>query len=282
MYNVTNRIKEIKQPKGGYVNPSAFKCISLGGGLEELADEENVHASVIGMTVDYLTRFMTTSDKEEAFRISLMGARCAFDAGIYNAAAVAVDLFDTIKGLDDASIIAACKLTTFDVWYRCPARAEQAKPAEATNPDEKTINDVRIMVERGINFFNQYGPVIADGFTFEPEGLGSQYENWKWNGTSDFGGYTRVVSGGDGDFLTEDTLWDFKVSKSKITSSHTLQLMMYHIMGQHSGQCIFKGIEKVGVFNPRRNEVYILNISDVSDETIEIIERDVLCYQSVS
>ena len=282
MHNVTNRIKEITQPKGGYIKPSMFEVISLGDGIEALHEEENVHASVIGMTVDYLTRFMMTGDKEDAFRISLWGAMCAVNEGYPSAAIYATQLFDLITGLDDASIIAALKLTTFDVWYRCPARAFQAKSAVDTNPDEKTIENVRAMVERGVVFFKKYGPVTADGFTFEPEGLGSQYENWRWNGTTDFGGYTRTVSGGDGDFLTEDTLWDFKVSKSKITSAHTLQLMMYYIMGQHSEQCIFKGIDKVGVFNPRRNEVYLLNISSIPEETIKIIEKDVLCYQNAS
>ena len=32
--------------------------------------------------------------------------------------------------------------------------------------------------------------------------------------------YTETVSAGDGDFLTSDTLWDFKVSKSKPTNKH--------------------------------------------------------------
>ena len=45
------------------------------------------------------------------------------------------------------------------------------------------------------------------------------------------GGYTNIVSSGDGDYLTEDTLWDFKVSKEEPKSKYTLQLLMYYIMG---------------------------------------------------
>ena len=52
------------------------------------------------------------------------------------------------------------------------------------------------MIERSILFFKQYGPITKEGFTFE-------------------GGYTKNISTGDGDFLTRDTLWDFKVSKNK-------------------------------------------------------------------
>ena len=98
------------------------------------------------------------------------------------------------------------------------------------------------MVERSIAFWKKYGPITKDGFTFEKNG------------------YTKTVDSGDGDYLTEDTLWDFKVSKSKPTNKHTLQLLMYWIMGQHSGKPEFKNITKLGIFNPRLNTVYTLNI----------------------
>ena len=89
------------------------------------------------------------------------------------------------------------------------------------------------MVKRSVSFWNMYGPIIKDGFTFEPYG------------------YTKTVDTGDGDFLTQDTLWDFKVSKAKPTNKHTLQLLMYWIMGQHSGKDEFKNISNLGIFNPR-------------------------------
>ena len=41
------------------------------------------------------------------------------------------------------------------------------------------------------------------------------------------GGYTDKITSGDGDFLTVDTLWDFKVLKANIKSQHTLQLLVY-------------------------------------------------------
>lgn len=43
------------------------------------------------------------------------------------------------------------------------------------------------------------------------------------------GGYSPIVTAGDGDYLTKDTLWDFKVSKKELNSKHTLQLLMYYI-----------------------------------------------------
>jgi len=278
MQSVTGRIHEITQPKGGFVNPSLFKVEKLDNCSKELAYKENLHSSVIGMAVDYLTRYMITGDKQDAFAISLMGAMSAYHSGVKDAAPMAVNLIDGLDGLTDQSIINACKLVTYDVWYRCPTRAPQAKPAVATMPDKATIENVRTMVERSLRFFDTYGPIVEDGFTFEPEGKEDDYEKWRWNGTTDFGGYTRTVSGGDGDFLTYNTLWDFKVSKTKPTAVHTLQLLMYWIMGQHSGRSVFKSIETLGIYNPRLNTTYRLDVNMIHDGIIREVESEVIRY----
>ena len=117
------------------------------------------------------------------------------------------------------------------------------------------------MVKRSLAFWKEYGPIIKDGFTFEG------------------GGYTDIVTSGDGDYLTKDTLWDFKVSKEEPKSKYTLQLLMYYIMGCHSKYSEFKKIEKLGIFNPRKNKVYIVNISSISPEIIEEVSQEVIGYK---
>lgn len=253
MASVTSRINVIKQPRGGFIKPSEFESILLEDN-NKLNDTEIVHPSIIGMTVDYLTRFMNGADIKDAFQISLLGAKLAGEEDVAN------KLISKIKGLDDVSIESACQLTTFDVWYRNPIAAPMAKSWRETMLDRETTDNIKIMVTRSLNFFKTYGPVVKDGFTFEPNG------------------YTNIVDTGDGDFLTKDTLWDFKVSKSKPTNKHTLQLLMYWIMGQHSGQDIYKTINKLGIFNPRLNTVYILDINKVNPNTIRIVEKDVIGY----
>lgn len=200
MSSVTQRINEIKQPRGGYIKPSSMEVIEMKKN-EELYESENVAPSITGMVVDYMTRFLMTGDKKEAFSISIRGAEIA--------RANAEKYLKHIKKLDEKSIVNACKLVTFDVWYRNTMNAMYAKGPEETNPDKKTIDNIRIMIERSLEFWKLYGPIIKDGFTFEPHG------------------YTNVVNTGDGDYLTVDTLWDFKVSKAKPTNKHTLQLLMY-------------------------------------------------------
>ena len=232
MSSVTNRIKQIKQPRGGYIKPSQFQKIVFNDKLTLY--EENLNSSIIGMVVDYLTRFTETLNVKSALT--------------------------QIKGLDDASIIAACKLCTYDIWYRNPLAAQTAKKTNEITPDDDTIKNIQIMVERSKLFWKKYGPITVDGFTFEN------------------GGYTSTVTTGDGDYLTANTIWDFKVSKSEPTNKHTLQLLMYWIMGQHSNKEEFKNITNLGIFNPRLNKAYILDVNNISTEIIKTVENDVICY----
>lgn len=260
MSSVTQRINAIKQPRGGYVKLSQFDVHKIEDG-HILNENENVHASIIGMAVDYLTRYAMGSELTTAFKTSCMGAKIAEENFKQkNAITNAIQLLSGINSIDEKAIINACKLVTYDVWLRNSMGAKMATGADETNPDVATIQNIKILIERSVNFWENYGPIVKDGFIFEPNG------------------YTDTVNSGDGDYLTADTLWDFKVSKSKPTNKYTLQLLMYWIMGQHSGQEVFNNIHKLGIFNPRLNEVYLLNISTISKEIISEIEHDVICY----
>ena len=53
---------------------------------------------------------------------------------------------------------------------------------------------------------------------------------------------------------------------------------MYYIMGQHSKKEEFKKIKKIGIFNPRLNKVYLLEINKISKDVINQIENDIICY----
>ena len=88
MASVTGRISAIKQPKGGYIKPSDFDTFIFDDGIS-LNTEENVHSSVIGMAVDYLTRYIMGADSDEAFKISLQGAMVAESLGLKKATSVA-------------------------------------------------------------------------------------------------------------------------------------------------------------------------------------------------
>ena len=71
--SVTQRVRETKQPRGGYVKRTDMTSIPLGGGEEELGSE-NIHSSLVGLAVDYLTRIMTGATPEDAFTVAQRGA----------------------------------------------------------------------------------------------------------------------------------------------------------------------------------------------------------------
>lgn len=250
MASVTQRVKEVKQPQGGYLPMKSFAKEHFDDGIV-LNENENIHSSLVGIAVDYLTRLMLGDSADKAFHISYLGA---WNIGMRDKATFFIS---NVKGLDNASIIYACKLAGFDVCYRSSKSAY--KPVENINPDAQTIENIRTMVNRSLSFWNKYGPVICSEPTFE-------------------GGYTDTVNTGDGDFLTQDTLWDFKVTKSAPTTKHSLQILMYYVMGTHSIHEHYRNVSNLGFFNPRLNIAYVCPITSISKETITDIEKNVICY----
>ena len=71
---------------------------------------------------------------------------------------------------------------------------------------------------------------------------------------------------------------DFKVLKKDPTNKHTLQLLMYYIMGMHSVNRNFENILYLGIFNPRLNKVYRCEIEKIDKSVISQIEKEVICY----
>lgn len=250
MASVTKRVAQIQQPRGGYLNPKVFKIHAFIDD-KDLNPNESIGPSLVGLAVDYLTRFMRTKNVVNAFGISILGAK------IIGKIDQCIKLISRIKGLDDDSIIAASKTVGYDVCYRASVMAY--RPVEEINPDQNTIENIRIMVERSLSFFQKFGPVTVDGFTFD-------------------GGYTKTIDTGDGDFLTADTLWDFKVSSKEPTNKHTLQVLVYYIMGLHSMHPYFKNIKRLGFFNPRLNIAYTFDVANIPASTIQDIEKNVICY----
>ena len=263
MATVTQVVKITRSPGNNYIKASDFNRRQLKI-TEELnpINKENIHPTIVGLAVDYLTRFQLEGDIRKAFSISIRGAEaCSLMKQSNTPKKTAEKLLGKIEGLDMVSVSNACKLVTFDVWYRNPFGAlEGTKDYKKTNPNKETTDNIKVMVDRSIRFFEEYGPVTKFGFDFKPNG------------------YSERVTKGDGDYLTKDTLWDFKVSKNHPDCKNALQILMYWVMGQHSGQDCFKDISKIGIFNPRLNIVYTYKISQIFPEIIEDVEELVIRY----
>lgn len=255
MVSVTQRIKDIKQPRGGYLPIKKISHIQLST-ENELNLDESISPSLIGIAVDYLTRFMIGEPIEEAFRISLNGASRLNN----NELKKAKGLLNNIQGLDKMSIVSASQLAGYDTVRRAGPRTY--KPVELIIPDDPTIENVQKMVKRSLNFIETYGPIVLSGFSI------------------DSASRTKLITSGDGDFLTEDALWDFKVSKNRPTKDHTLQLLIYYLMVKRSSQYKkhFDTLKYLGIYNPRLQSVYKILISDIPPEIIETVEKEVIGY----
>lgn len=250
MPSVTTRIKNYPQPYGGYIPPKTMLSFPLSED-GPLHPKENIAPNLIGLAVDYLTRYRMGTKPSDAFDISLRGAINV------NRFEQARSMLKEISGLDDRSITLACQLVGFDTAYR--ASIDSYRPIEDIIPDAATIENIRRMVERSEVFFEKFGPVVKDGFDFR-------------------GAYTEQISSGDGDFLTEAVLWDFKVLRSEPNKDHTLQLLVYYLMGLRSKQPEFETIEQVGIYNPRLNKVYVLDILNIPATVIAEVSRNVIGY----
>ena len=77
-------------------------------------ENENVSPALIGLAVDYLTRYMTTRNAESAFQISLLGA----EKGGY--ISQARNYLSRVRGLDKESVIATLRLSGYDDIYIGP------------------------------------------------------------------------------------------------------------------------------------------------------------------
>lgn len=293
MASVTQRIteynKSVGQPRGGLINPKFFSVEQLNDGLGALdIKQENLHASTVGAAVDYLSRLArvrttpegAASEVADVFRASLRGAQriseftehAAVTSDAMNALGELnfTDLADgtVMLDLDETAAQVACQLATYDVGLRAGVQLYNPESSSRT-PDEVTTAHILAMVDRAKSFFAEHGPITADGFVFVD---GDELL------AGGRGGYTDLVDSGDGDFLTADTLWDFKVSASKPTKDHTLQLLMYFLMGKASGMPEFMTQTHVGIFNPRLNTVHRLAVDAIDSDVIEIVHRDVIGY----
>lgn len=327
MASVTQRVKQASQPRGGYVDPKAMEVRYLGrDGAAVTIDHtaENVHVSLVGMAVDYLTRVAIGRPATEVFDLAVVGAtRLGGDWSRY-----ALELCQVVDGSrrrvfalpdaesarffapnlknpqwatarevylvpDSQAITAAVKLSNFSAVVRAGLAAYN--PDANTDPDETTIEHISSMVGASLFFMWEYGPVMVDGFTM-------------------FGGYTETIDSGDGDFITLDTLWDFKVSVKPPTKVHTLQLLVYWLMARRSDwnwrptwnwdrtmpEADWREVwdlddylaknrawpndlrgpvpTHLGVYNPRLDAVYRIAVERIPGSILAAVERDVIGY----
>lgn len=259
MPSVTQIVGAAHQPRKGYLPLSKFDEAEYIDG-RSVVGNYNIHPSLVGLAVDYGTRLMLGTKPEEVFSValagaSLVGSRKEADDILNNIKA----RFDRANGLEGQSIVDICKLSGFDSAFRAGAKA--FRPVSEINPDEQTLSDIAVLIERTIEFFDKVGPVLDSGFTFE-------------------GAYSDKVESGDADYLTGDTIWDLKVRKAVPNKNSTLQVLLYYLLSLRSGKEDLKDIKKVGIYNPYLQRAWVVNVLDLDESMLKAVMDDVLGYKA--
>lgn len=256
MHSVTSVITIGKimgfQPYGGFIPAKAMDKEELETNRElntYTKEEDKGLPTIIGLSVDYLSRLIYTEDSiEDVFYISIEGYKRIHNKN---------PKLKQYNDLSDESIIQAYMLSQYDSAVRAGYFDIEEK-----KPNQKVIEDVRLLTKRTLDFYNSLEDVSVN-FTFgDPTG-------------ETRGGYTTYLSSGDGDFLSKDTLWDLKVTKSKPNKNHTLQVLLYFLMGKASGQEKFKDLTHIGIYNPKLNTKYTYKVDNLSRETLDKVYE---CY----
>lgn len=246
---ITAFAKSIKQPKGGFLPVNLFKETRYDEYMNDLYPDENVSKSLIGTTVDNLTRVLLGVKPKEVYEPAIFGMMAVKDNNSY--------LISRAIDLDDEAIVAAYQLSFYEQIYRSGRKPPRGFKLEL--PDKHTIENIRVMINRSTNYFKQQKSIINSGEMLS----------------------MRCRSGsiyGDYDYLTEDSLIDMKVLSKKITSAHTLQIVLYWLAGTTSKKKGFDNVKYLKFYNPRLNVEYSLDLDKLTLDILNPISYEVLMF----
>lgn len=263
------------QPRGGFIPPEEMSVDLLCGDntpeYSKLVDLcyklGNLSPQTMGLVFDYLLRTKIDINSgvpaEEAilnaFNISIAGA------GMANREKEARDLVSKLAALykDDAKnckkiVQAATELVSFDTMFRSGCYDDNLRKVKINNEVKDAIQVMLLATERYLA--DNEEELTALGF--KVLGLGS-----------------KNVAPSDGDLLSVDSVIDIKCLSKEPTSQHTMQLLLYYILGMHELPEYFCSIKYIKILNPRLGKIYSYEISKIDDTTLKHIEKDIIGYK---
>lgn len=213
-------------------------------------DTDSESMWLFGLATDYLARLVFGDNPQKAFEISLKGAK---NVGELNKATELLKSVNT--SLDNKCIINACKLCAYDVAYRTsPALYSNV---DNINPSEKTISKIRVLVKRTVKFLKQNSKWVDYDIDFPR-------------------GYSELISKGDCDYITDEALWDLKVTNDKTAKKrYVSQILLYYVLGMRSKyHDRFENLKRIGLIYPIDQVAYYIETKDISDKDFALIAHD--------
>lgn len=219
--------------------------------------EESLKPILMGTLIDYLTRIVIYKDLK------------AFDF-IKNTKnkKLIQQLKKDFKDIDytqltQENIKLVTRLCLFEHSFRGNEYIDPLK--ENIEINTLTCDHIKTMLNRANNFFNRFGqPVLTQ---------------YKCSITTSLKEKTYVEVYGDGDYLLQDALVDFKVSKNGPTQDYVRQLLIYYIglVGKDLKKKKVKReeIKYLIIFNPRLDMFYKLDLESISEASLGEVNKNI-------
>ncbi|GEM_PF-152658 len=251
--SIARRAATYPQPRYGFV-PVEDLRVRRSEDRRKLAEEESLPPWVANEIVRRLSQVELGAAAENVFKASLAGARRLGAEALEDAQ----HQISLVNGVSSQSIESVHRLVAYSSLAEIGAKAYRV--AIDSFADEDTLKDIRIMVQRSRSFFEENGPILRSGFDVE-------------------GGYTDTVSSGRGDFLAEGSIWDLRAYAGPLTTTDTLRVLMYYLMGQRSVHQEFQRVVRIGVFNPRLYEARWIRVNEIQEATKYEVSSRVIGYR---
>lgn len=283
MKSVTDIVKVVSQPVKGYLPISNFEVKELGGDILQC----DIQPILIGKCVDSVLRLIVNTEPEVVFRSSVIGYenRVQYFANSFsycgNTEVVSKEIRDEDGKFNVYSLISRIKpliesydiyrlfivvltIHQYDIWEYDYYYISSRSTIDSSRPKYYKKSDIRVLVEMYKRLLSWLCTMLEKGVIFD-------YKFYP-------DGYTDKVKYGVGDFVCANTLFDLKCIKGEPNKRHTLQLLMYYIMGIHSNNKLYKNVRYLGIYSPITNKVWSIDINTIPKELINKVGCEVIGY----
>ena len=255
--SITQFAKQAKSlPLNKIIKSQDFKIKELSEDALISEADEIITPSNFGTELDYLTRFVMLAD-DHAFDLANIELKRYLDHGLITPAEFIrvinkeeklgrlTENISEVDDIPDKVFRLALDICAWEVAFRTN---KYIKPT--VYPDSVTIRNMKVMMKRIENFFDQFGWPTRDAF-----------------GASTKNGYLS----GDGDYLLKNTIVALKASnKTTMQIYWVRQLLLYYTLGFYNHFNDEK-IDRLIIFNARVDMVFYINVADIDQSVFEFV-----------
>lgn len=275
--SIKDRIKAIKQPLGGFLEPKYFIQDELHFDSYVFTDE-TIDSRIIDVAVNYLTKVKLTKHMymqsfDNIIYPSTINAKMMDIAEnnlsdrnemqIHNLDfLLSHESYSRYQDLKSANaVIAAIKIAKYCAFDSSPDLFGKL-PVWANIDDipNNTIANVETIVNRILHLFRINNPLID--FDIDLTNLS-----------------TGIIRYGKCEYVTRTAIWIIiDGTYRKLNQNLTLELLVTYLMGLHIYNNLFKSIKYLGIYNYRTDIMYRLEISKIDPDIIDEVATSIIGY----